>query len=211
MTDRQLRDEAVTLFLAGHETTALALSYCFYLLAQHPEVEARLAAEVEEVAGDRPPRAAEVARLRYADWVVKESMRLYPPVWAIGREALGEFELGGYRIPRGTQMFLCQWVVHRDPRWFADPEAFRPERWDRDLIKRLPRCAYFPFGDGPRICIGNHFATMEAVLILATIVRQFRLTLAPEEALELTPSITLRPKHGIKMVAHSRKPAAHSA
>jgi cytochrome P450 len=204
MTDRQLRDELVTLFLAGHETTALALSFCFYLLAGHPDAEARLAAEVDEVLHGQPPTNADVPGLRYTEWVVKESMRLYPPVPSIGREALSDCEIHGYHVPKGTQLALLQWVVHRDPRWFADPEVFQPERWDNDLAKRLPRCAYFPFGDGPRICIGNHFAMMEAVLILATVIQRYRLALAPDHRLELLPSVTLRPKHGIKMVLHER-------
>jgi cytochrome P450 len=204
MTDRQLRDELVTLFLAGHETTALALSFCFYLLALHPEADARLAAELDDVLGGRPPTAADVPRLRYTEWVVKEAMRLYPPAPSIGREALADCEVAGYHIPKGAQISLVQWVVQRDPRWFDDPEAFRPERWDNDLARRLPRCAYFPFGDGPRICIGNHFAMMEAVLILAAVAQRYRLTLAPGFTLELLPSITLRPKRGVRMVVHER-------
>jgi len=199
MTDRQLRDESVTLMLAGHETTALVLFYTFYLLANSPEAEGRLASELREVLGDRPPTAADVPSLRYTEWVVREAMRLYPPAWGIAREALADCEIGGYHVPKGTQLFMIQWLVHRDPRWFDDPEVFRPERWEHDLIKRLPRCAYFPFGDGPRICIGNHFAMMEAVLILATIARKYRLTIEPGQTLELLPSITLRPRHGLRM------------
>jgi cytochrome P450 len=204
MTDHQLRDELVTLVLAGHETTALALSFCFYLLARHPGAEARLAAEVDEVLQGQPPTNADVPRLRYTEWVVKESMRLYPPVPGIGREAVSDCEIRGYHVPKGTQLAMLQWVVHRDPRWFDDPEAFQPERWDNDLARRLPRCAYFPFGDGPRFCIGNQFAMMEAVLILATVVQRYRLALVPGFKLELLPSVTLRPKHGIKMVLHER-------
>ena len=126
-------------------------------------------------------------------------MRLYPPAWGIAREALADCEIGGYHVPKGTQIFMVQWLVHRDSRWFDDPEAFKPERWDNDLVKRLPRCAYFPFGDGPRICIGNHFAMMEAVLLLATIARRFRLEIEPGQTLELLPSITLRPRYPILM------------
>jgi cytochrome P450 len=204
MTDRELRDELVTLLLAGHETTALALSFSFYLLAQHPAAAARLAAELDEVLQGRPANAAVVPRLRYTEWVVKESMRLYPPAPGIGREARNDCEIAGYFVPRGTQLALTQWIVHRDGRWFDDPEAFKPERWDNDLARRLPRCAYFPFGDGPRICIGNHFAMTEAVLILATILGRYRLSLAPGYTLELLPSITLRPKRGVKMVVQER-------
>jgi len=199
MTDRQLRDECVTLMLAGHETTALVLFYAIYLLANSSEAEDRLASELLEVLGDRPATAADVPNLRYTEWVIREAMRLYPPAWAIAREALADCEIGGFDVPKGTQLFLVQWLVHRDARWFEDPESFRPERWDHDLIKRLPRCAYFPFGDGPRICIGNHFAMMEAVLILATIGRRYRLTIEPGQVLELLPSVTLRPRHGLRM------------
>jgi cytochrome P450 len=199
MTDRQLRDECVTLILAGHETTALVLFYTFYLLAQSPEAESRLARELQEVLGDRPATAADVSSLRYTEWVVREAMRLYPPAWGIAREALADCEIGGYDVPKGTQIFMIQYLVHRDARWFDDPETFRPERWDNDLIKRLPRCAYFPFGDGPRICIGNHFAMMEAVLILATIAHKYRMTIEASQTLELMPSVTLRPRHGLRM------------
>ena len=135
--------------LAGHETTALVLFYTFYLLAQSPEAEDRLATEIRAVLGDRSPTAADVPSLRYTEWVVREAMRLYPPAWGIAREALADCEIGGFHVPKGTQLFMIQSLVHRDPRWFDDPEAFRPERWDHDLIKRLHRCAYFPFGDGP--------------------------------------------------------------
>ena len=204
MSDRQLRDELVTLFLAGHETTALALSYSFYLLAQHPDAEARLAAELDEVLQGKPPTAADVPRLRSTEWVIKESMRLYPPATSIGREAVCDTEIGGYFVPKGAQVSPVQWVVHRDARWFDDPEAFKPERWDNDLARRLPRCAYFPFGDGPRVCIGNQFAIMEAVLVLATVAQRYRLALAPGFQLELLPSVTLRPKHGVSMVIQER-------
>jgi cytochrome P450 len=138
-------------------------------------------------------------------------MRLYPPAWVIAREALCDCEIGGYDVPRGTQLFASQWVVHRDGRWFSDPDDFRPERWDNDLIKRLPRCAYFPFGDGPRICIGNHFAMMEAVLILATIARRFRLRVEPGQTLELLPSITLRPRRELRMRVNARQRESASA
>jgi cytochrome P450 len=204
MTDRQLRDELVTLFLAGHETTALALSFSFYLLAQNPAAAARLDAEVQDVLGDKLPTSADVPRLRYTEWVVRESMRLLPPAPSIGREALSDCEIGGFYVPKGTQIALLQWVVHRDPRWFDDPESFKPERWDNDLARRLPRGAYFPFGDGPRVCIGNQFAMMEAILILSTVVRRFRLSLAPGYTLRLLPSVTLRPRDGVKMVVHAR-------
>jgi cytochrome P450 len=149
-----------------------------------------------------------VIKLIYTEWVVRESMRLYPPAWAIAREALADCEIAGYHVLRGTQMYLPQWLVHHDARWFADPESFRPERWDNDLLKRLPRCAYFPFGDGPRICIGNHFAMMEAVLILATIASRFRLIVEPGQRLELLPSITLRPRNVLGMRLQARNQRA---
>jgi cytochrome P450 len=204
MTDQQLHDELVTLFLAGHETTALTLSFCFYLLAQNPAAAARLDAEVQDVLSDRLPTSTDIGRLRYTEWVVRESMRLLPPAPSIGREALSDCEIGGFHVPEGTQIALVQWAVHRDPRWFEDPESFKPERWDNDLAKHLPRGAYFPFGDGPRVCIGNQFAMMEAILILATVVRRFRLSLAPGYTLRLLPSVTLRPRDGLKMTVHQR-------
>jgi cytochrome P450 len=210
MDDQQIRDELMTLFLAGHETTALALSFTFYLLSQHPEIDARLANEIDEVLQGRLPTVADVPRLRYTEWVIKESMRLYPPAPGIGREALADCEVGGYFVPKGTQIALLQWLVHRDPRWFDEPKSFRPERWDNDLARRIPRCAYFPFGDGPRICIGNQFAMMEAILVLATIIQRFQPTLAPRFELELLPSVTLRPKTGLKMVVRERQRSANN-
>jgi len=204
MTDRQLRDELVTMAFAGHKTSAAALSYCLYLLAQDPKADARLAEELDAVLGGRPPTADDLPRLTYAEWVVKEALRLYPPSWGIGREALTDGELGGYFLPKGTQVLLPQYVVHRDPRWFAEPERFRPERWADDAEKRLPRCAYFPFGDGPRGCIGSHFAMTEVVLILATLAQRFRWTPVPGRRVRLVPSITLWPKPGLAMVLRRR-------
>jgi cytochrome P450 len=205
MTDKQLRDELMTIFLAGHETTALTLTWAWYLLAQNPEAEARLAAELDEVLGDRAPTVGDLPRLRYADWVVKESMRLYPPAWTVGRECVRECEVGGFRVKQGMQVFGFQWVIQRDPRWFTDPLAFRPERWGEESISRLPKYAYFPFGGGPRLCIGNYFATMEAVLILATIARRFRLRLAHGREVEVFPALSLRPKHGLKVKLEARQ------
>jgi cytochrome P450 len=208
MSDRQLRDEVVTLILAGHETTALVLFYSFYLLARSPDSADRLAAELHDVLRDRSPSATDVPNLRFTEWVIRESMRLYPPAWGIAREALADCEIGGYHVPKGTQLFMLQRLVHRDGRWFDEPETFKPERWDNDLVKRLPRCAYFPFGDGPRICIGNHFAMMEAVLLLATIAQRFRLEIEPGQTLELLPSITLRPRSPILMRLRANEPPA---
>lgn len=202
MSDSELRDEMMTLLLAGHETTAVALSWTWYLLAQNPETESRLHKELSEVLGGRKPDLSDIPRLRYADAVIRESMRLYPPAWGIGRKALAEFEVGDFRLPAGTNVFMMQWLTHRDPRYFPEPELFRPERWLTELANpaNLPRFAYFPFGGGPRKCIGASFATMEAVLLLATIASRFQLRLAPDASVEILPSLTLRPRNGIKML-----------
>lgn len=209
MTDVQLRDEAMTLILAGHETTALTLSFALDLLARHPDASARLAKEIAEVLGDGAATAADLPKLEYADAVVREALRLYPPAWAIGREATADLVIGGYPIPKGTQIWAAQWVVHRDARWFPNPRAFEPERWladGRSLAKKLPRQAYFPFGGGPRICIGNAFAMMEAVLLLVTIARRFRVTRPAGDNAppKLIPSVTLRPKDGVRLVVSAR-------
>ena len=187
MTDRQLRDEAVTLFMAGHETTANTLAWVWYLLSLHPEAEARLHAELDDVLGGRPPEVADLPRLVYTDGVVTETLRLMPTVWLLGREALEPVEIGGYTVPRGMTLWMSQWVIQRDPRWFDDPEAFRPDRWADGLARRLHRYAYFPFGGGPRVCVGNHFARMEAVLLLATIARRFRPLVPPGTVIHARP------------------------
>ncbi|HZT78594.1 MAG TPA: cytochrome P450 [Gemmataceae bacterium] len=197
MTDKQLRDEAMTLFLAGHETTALALTWAWYLLATHPEAEARLLAEADVQLAGRPPAAEDAPRLRYAEWVALEAMRLYPPAYAVGREALAACDLGGWRLPAGMTVLMSQWVVQRDPRWFDRPDEFRPERWAGDAAQRLPKYAYFPFGGGPRLCIGNTFAMLEMVLVLAAIAQRCRFTLAPGQKVEPQPSFTLRPRGSI--------------
>ncbi len=206
MSDEQLRDEVMTLFLAGHETTANALTWAWYLLAQNPEAEQKLAAEIAGVLAGRAPTLADLPRLAYAEMVVKESMRMYPPAWGIGRRALEEFELGGYRIPAGTNIFIMQWLTHRDARFFPEPERFEPERWRDDPIRkgRIPRFAYFPFGGGPRVCIGAGFAMMEATLLLATIAQRYRFELAPDAKVTPLFSVTLRPKHGLPMQLHRR-------
>ncbi len=205
MTDQQLRDEVMTLFLAGHETTALALSWTFALLAKHPEVTARLAEELDDVLGDRPPEVTDVPRLSYAERVLKESMRLYSPAWILARQALRDVEIGGYTIPAKAFVTVSQWVTHRDGRYFAEPERFLPERWENDLEKRLPRFAYFPFGGGQRVCIGSGFAMMEALLVLATIAQRFRFALAPDYRLVPDPSLSLRPKGGVRGVLTRRE------
>ena len=204
MSDRQLRDEVMTLFLAGHETTANTLAWAWVLLARHPHVEAQLHAEIDLVLGSRLPTVTDLPRLKYAESIIHETLRVYPTVWVIGRKAVEPVELGGYLIPAGTTVFMPQWVIHRDDRWFDDPETFCPERWADGLMQRIHRYAYFPFGGGPRICIGNNFALMEATLILATIARRYRLKLATDAAITPLPTITLRPAHGVKVVLAKR-------
>jgi cytochrome P450 len=199
MTDEQVRDEAVTLFLAGHETTALVLTYSLYLLATHPESQTRLADELAGVLDGRTPSLADLEHLAYTDAVIRESMRLYPPAWAIAREALTEVEIGGWRFPKGAEFVTSPWVVHRDPKNFDEPNAFKPERWLGDLAQRLPRFAYFPFGGGPRVCIGNRFAIMEATLVLVVALQRFRFEATPETELTLLPSVTLRPRNGLRL------------
>lgn len=214
MSDQQLRDEAVTLFLAGHETTALALAHTLYLLGTHPEIERRVHDELDAVLGGRRPTAADVEALEHTGRVLKESMRLYPPAWTTGREAAEAIELSGHPIPKGSQLLMSQWVVHHDPRWFPNPMAFDPDRWLPERAKALPKYAYFPFGGGPRVCIGNHFAMMEATLLLAVMLQRYRLELLPGQRLELKPSVTLRQKGpGLKMRLFAREPvtAAPSA
>ena len=203
MSDQQLRDESITLFLAGHETTAITLSWTLWLLSQHPEIEARLAQELAALKG-APPQAADLPRLRYTDWVVKESMRLYPPAYLIGREPIQPDTLGGYSIPAGAVIYFSAWALHRNPRHFPEPDRFKPERWDNELERRLPRFAYMPFGGGPRTCIGDRFALMEAVLLLAALVQRFRFEYLGTEPPTPYPSITLRPMQGVPMRLSAR-------
>jgi cytochrome P450 len=199
MTDKQLRDESITLFLAGHETTAIALSWTWFLLSQHPEIRNQLNAEISTVLGSRIPSMDDLPKLRFAEMVILESMRLYPPAYGFGREALSDCEIGGFYVPAGTTIFLSQWVTHRDHRFFEDPETFHPLRWENDLVKKIPKFAYFPFSGGPRQCIGNSFAMMEASLLLVTILQKFQLDLVNGHPVVPQPSITLRPKFGLKM------------
>jgi len=199
MSDRQLRDEIVTLLLAGHETTALTLTYTLHLLARHPDVQQALTAEIDAVLGQRAATFADLPNLPLADAVVRESMRLYPPAWAIGRGAIRACKIAGVDCKPGTQLWMAQWVVHRDARWFPEPEAFRPERWREEAAKKLPKFAYFPFGGGPRVCIGNAFAMMEAVLLLVTLAQQVRLSAVDVRPIEFSPSVTLRPRGAVPM------------
>ncbi|HEV7252855.1 MAG TPA: cytochrome P450 [Mesorhizobium sp.] len=204
MSDKQLRDEAITLLLAGHETTALALSWTLYLLGRHKDTEARLAAEVRQALGDGPPTFEKLQTLKLLESVVLESMRLYPPAWIIGRESLAPFALGPYEFKKGTTVFISPWIIHRDPRRFAEPEAFHPERWMGGLADDLPRFAYLPFGGGPRICIGQRFAMLEAMLILAAIVRRFSVEWQGTRPPKPLPSITLRPQGGVRLKLRKR-------
>ena len=210
MTDKQIRDEVMTLFLAGHETTALALSWTWYLLSEHPEVEAKLAAELESVLGGRAPQFEDLAELKYADAIMKETLRLYPPAWALGRQAEQDCEIGGYHVKKKRQVYIFPWVLHRDERYFDNPEEFRPERWLDESINQLHKYAYFPFGGGPRLCIGNTFAKMEAVLVLATVAQRYHLRLVEGQVIDPWPVFTLRPRYGIKMAIEKRENLATS-
>jgi len=206
MTDRQLQDEIMTLFLAGHETTATALSWTWLLLAQNPAVETALAEKLQRVLGGRAPQVADLPRLSYAEMVLKEAMRLYPPVWVIGRRALAPFQLGEYQLPARTNVLMLQYLMHRDARYFPEPERFDPERWRENDPRNasLPRFAYFPFGGGPRVCVGAGFGMMETMLLLAAIAQRFKLSLVPNQTIEMLPSVTLRPKNGIRVTLARR-------
>jgi cytochrome P450 len=206
MSDAQLRDEVMTLFLAGHETTAIALSWACYLVAQNPDIEAKLTEELQAILGGRVPAPEDLPRLHYTEMVIKEAMRLYPAVWGIGRRAIAECELGGYRMPAGSNIFILQWRTQRDPRFFPDPDRFDPERWREDPVRsgKIPRFAYFPFGGGPRVCVGASFAMMELTLLLAMIHQRFHLEIVPGHPIELFASVTLRPKYGIRVIPQLR-------
>ncbi len=195
MNDRQLRDEAMTILLAGHETTANALTYTFLLLSRYPAALRELRAELSQVLGGRSPTFDDLPRLTLTRWTLQESMRLYPPAWIIARSANGADEIGGHEIPARSIVFVSPYVMHRHPRFWSDPEGFDPGRF----AKEPPRGAYLPFGAGPRMCIGNAFASMEAELVLATIAQRIGFELVPGAPVELQPSITLRPRHGVSM------------
>jgi cytochrome P450 len=197
MSNRQLRDEVMTLYLAGHETTALTLTWTWYLLAQHPRVEDKLVSEWLRVLAGRSPTADQLQQLPYTAAVIAEAMRLFPPVYVIGREATRDLELGGYRVKRGYTVLMSQWVNHRDPQYFLEPEEFHPERWENGLAKRIPKFAYYPFGGGQRMCIGSSFASLEAPIILATVGQRYRFTIDPGAVISLKPQITLEPANGI--------------
>jgi len=204
MSDRELRDEAMTLYLASHETTALTLTWSWCLLSQHKRVEDQLVSEWQSVLAGKTPSADDVPHMPYTSAVIAESMRLFPPVYVVGREATTDLELGGYRVKRGYTVLMSQWVNHRDPAYFPDPEEFRPERWDNDFAKQIPRFAYYPFGGGQRICVGNSFALMEAAIILAAVGQRYRFTLDPEAVIGIKPQITLMPAYDIPATLERR-------
>jgi cytochrome P450 len=206
MDDKQLRDELLTIFLAGHETTANALCWTLYLLSQHPEVEKKLQEEIDRVAQGKPIKPSHFKDLSYTQNVIWESMRLFPPAYVIGRQVVEDVNIGGYRLKKGEMVLISQYVMHRDPRYFEEPDLFYPERFENDFQKTLPPYTYFPFGGGPRVCIGNHFALMEAVLVLACIAQQYNLKLAPDhQEIKPQPLITLRPKGGIRLIVEHRE------
>ena len=205
MPDLQIRDEVMTIFLAGYETIANALTWTWYLLSQNPEAEHRFHAELDSVLGARDAGYDDVPRLIYTEMVLAESMRLYPPAWAMGRLALEDFALGPYFLPRNTTVFMSQYIMHRDSRYFPDPERFDPERWRPEAKAARPRFSYFPFGGGARQCIGESFAWMEGILILATLGRRWRLKHVPRHRVEPQPLITLRPKYGMQMILEERR------
>jgi cytochrome P450 len=200
MDVEQIRDETMTIFLAGHETTAMALTWTWWLLAQHPDIEARLHAELATVLAGRAPALADVPALTFTHDVIAESMRLYPPAWIVGRRALEDAPLGPWTAPKGSIVIASQWITHRDARWWHEPEAFRPERWTNGETAALPKFAYFPFGGGTRVCIGEAFAWTELVLVLATIAQRRRFILEPDAVpMPPQPSVTLRPIRPVRM------------
>ena len=204
MTDQQLRDEAMTIFLAGHETTANALTWTWYLLSQNPEVEAKFHAEVDAVLAGRTATAEDYPRLRYTEMVFAEAMRLYPPAWIIGRRALDDYRIGDFHVPARSIILMSQYLMHHNPKFFPEPNRFDPERWTPEAREARPKFSYFPFGGGPRLCIGESFAWMEGVLVMATLARKWRLRLVPNHTVALQPIVTLRPKHGMKMTVERR-------
>ena len=199
MTDKQVRDEALTLLIAGHETTANALTWTWYLLSQNPDVEARMHSEIDGVLGGKSPTFDDVAKLPYTTGVFAETLRLYPPAWAIGRRVKEQYAIGEYAIPPKSILLMSPWVVHRDPRWWPEPERFHPDRWRPEEAEKRPKFAYFPFGGGARVCIGERFAWAEGVLVLATLAQRWKMRLVPGHPVATQAVITLRPKYGMKM------------
>jgi cytochrome P450 len=204
MKDEQLRDEVLTLILAGHETTATALSWTWYLLSQNPEAESKLHTELDRVLGGCPASVSDLPNLNYTGMVIDEAMRLYPPVWAVGREAIADDEILGYRVLKGSNVLLSQWLAHHHPAFWENPSRFEPERFSAERAAGRPRYAFFPFGGGPRMCIGNLFALTEAQIVLATVAQKYRLRVPPDHAIELHPLVTLRPRYGVKVALEPR-------
>ena len=204
MTDEQVRDEAMTLFLAGHETTSNALTWTWYLLSQNPDAEARLHAELDATLAGRAPTDEDVPNLPYTRKVLAESMRLYPPAWVIGRRVLKDYRIGEYTLPAGSVCMLSQYVTHHDARWFPEPFRFDPERWTPEAQEARPKFSYYPFGSGPRVCIGESFAWMEGILLLATLAQKWRMRLVPGHRIALDPIVTLRPRYGMRMTLTRR-------
>jgi cytochrome P450 len=215
MSDKQARDEVMTIFIAGHETTANALTWTFYLLSQHPDAEEKLHNEIDSILGaadskghtdgKKVPTAEDIPKLQYTEKVLRESMRLYPPVWTLGRYVETDYQVGEYTIPTGSSILMSQYVMHHDPRYYEAPEQFNPDRWTTKFKTDLPRFSYFPFGGGIRGCIGEPFAWMEGILIIATIAQKWAMRLVPDQHIKLDPEITLRPKYGMKMKLVQRK------
>ena len=212
MTDQQARDEALTLFLAGHDSTAAGLTWTWYLTARHPAVEARLSDEIETTLAGRPPSWDDLPRLAYTETVIQESLRLYPPNWGtFPRQAVADIKLGDYLLPKGCQVLVSPYVLHHDPRSFPDPQRFDPDRFAPGRAESIPQFAYLPFGAGPRVCIGNTFAMMAMKLVVATILQQYRLKLAPDQGeAEAEPLLVLRPKGGLCMTVARRAATAPS-
>jgi cytochrome P450 len=204
MNDRQLRDEVMTLLLAGHETTSNALTWMWYLLSRYPDVEARLHAELGAVLSGNVPTVDNLPDLKYTHMVIDEALRLYPPVFGFGRKAIGEDVLGGYYVPANTLIWLCPYITHRHPDFWERPEVFEPERFSPENAANRPHYAHFPFGGGPRLCIGSNLAMMEAQLITATVAQRYLLRMVPGHPVEAEVSLTLRPKYGLQMTIHER-------
>ena len=206
MTDTQVRDEALIFFLAAHDTTALTLTWTWYLLSQYPRVAAALHDELDTVLGGRLPEVSDLARLRYANMVFAEALRLYPPGYVLARRALTEYPIDQYVVPKGTLILMSPYLMHRDPRYYAAPELFDPLRWESGDRADRPKLAYFPFGGGPRVCIGESFALMEGTLVLSTLAQHWGMRLVPGHPVELLPLLNLRPKHGMRMIVERRTP-----
>ena len=202
LSDKELRDEMQTFMGAGNETTAATLGWAWYLLSRHPEVDRRFRSELREVLGGRTPTFEDLPQLRYTRMIIDETLRLYPPAWAMSRTAISDDDIGGYHIPAGALVLVSQYVIQRDPRFWDNPEGFDPERCTPERSEKRPRYAYFSFGGGPRQCIGNEFALMEATLVLATVAQKYRLHLVPGHPVEPYPIFTLRPRHGVLMTVH---------